>query len=224
MIIHCGDRRPPNVRVPPITTTLCQVAARCVESVPRAGGCGINLLTTDGRRITSVATDSVSEQLIALHDRYPDNPGMSAWLGRNVIRADAPDESDGYGSWSTRAGQLGVRSVLAAALATGDRLLGTITVYSVEPGAFFGVDEWQLATFAGEAASASCSRPTSGRVTPVSSAPRSGASTRPCRPDRPRNSHDRPSATVWSAGSACGTACLARTAMSPPPITSAMPP
>ena len=132
--------------------TLCQVAARCVESVPRAGGCGINLLTIDGRRITSVATDSVSEQLMSLHDRYPDNPGMSAWLRRNVIRAGAPDESDEYGFWSTRAGQLGVRSVLAAALATGDRLLGTITVYSVEPDAFFGVDEWQLATFADEAA------------------------------------------------------------------------
>jgi len=95
-------------RVPPITTTLRGIAARCAVAVPTATGCGVSLLTTDARRITSVATDLLGERVLELHDRCRDDPGTSAWLHGNVIRV-AVGSPRGHGSWSTSAGRLGVR-------------------------------------------------------------------------------------------------------------------
>jgi GAF domain-containing protein len=138
-------------RVPLITTTLRGIAARCAAAMPTAG-CGVTLLTTDGRRITSVATDVVGERILGLHDRCRDNPGTSAWVGGNIIRLDATTVPGCHDSWAEHARQLGVRSVLAAALSTTDRPLGTVMLYSSRDDAFGEDDERTLDSMALDAA------------------------------------------------------------------------
>jgi hypothetical protein len=154
MTIHHDGRtsRFADRRVPPITATLRDVAARCAASVPAATGCGVTLLTTDARRITSVATDLVGERVLELHDRCRNNPGTSAWLRGNVIRVAAASGPQPYEPWVELAGRLGVRSVLAAALSTIDRQLGTVMLYSTEDDAFREVDATALGSFARDAA------------------------------------------------------------------------
>jgi GAF domain-containing protein len=154
MSIYYDGRTSPFVerRVPPITTTLRGVAGRCAAAMPAATGCGVNLLTTDGRRITSVATDLLGERVLELHDRCQDNPATSAWLRGNVVRIGAAPGPRRYDCWVELSGQLGVRSVLAAALSTPDRLLGTVLLYSVSDDAFCADDERTLSSLARDAA------------------------------------------------------------------------
>ncbi|ANI40418.1 hypothetical protein MYVA_3280 [Mycolicibacterium vaccae 95051] len=61
------------------------------------------MLTTDGRRITSVATDVTGEHLDALHDRYRDNPCAEAWRHAAVVRA-ASSTPTRWPLWMTRRG------------------------------------------------------------------------------------------------------------------------
>jgi hypothetical protein len=75
----------------------------CVGAVPKADGCGMSMLTTDGRRITSVATDVTGEHLDALHDRYRDNPCAEAWRHAAVVRA-ASSTPTRWPLWMTRRG------------------------------------------------------------------------------------------------------------------------
>jgi GAF domain-containing protein len=154
MTTHHDQRPSPfaDRRVPPITTTLRDVAARCVAAVPAAAGCGVTLMTTDGRRITSVATDLIGDGVLGLHDRCRDNPGTSVWLSGNVIRLDGASVAGRHELWAEHVGRLGVRSVLAAALSTADRMLGTVMLYSLHDDAFCEVDEGTLSSCAHEAA------------------------------------------------------------------------
>ncbi|KAA0094756.1 GAF domain-containing protein [Mycolicibacterium sp. P1-18] len=139
--------------VPPITTALRGIATRCAAAIPAATGCGVTLLTTDGRRITSTATatDLLGDRLLELHDRYRDNPAASAWLGNNVIRIGTTPVDQRYDQWAALAHRLGVRSVLAAALTTVDRPLGTVMLYSVHDDAFGEADERTVDSLARDA-------------------------------------------------------------------------
>lgn len=135
--------------IPPLMSALHDIARRHRTVAPRSTGCGVSLLTVDGRRITSVATDLVSERLNALHDLHPDNPSARAWLHGTAVWADSPQREQ----WSAEAVGLGVRSVLATTFGTDNRRLGVMTVYSTDTDAFRSVDLGTLATFAADAAS-----------------------------------------------------------------------
>lgn len=116
--------------VPPLTSTLRVLAHRCVSLIPGTTGCGITLLTTDGRRITSVSTDRVAERLSALGDVNPQNPCASAWMDDTVRRAHSSATRLGWAPWMATARGLGVGSVLAAPLRTPRRRLGSVFVYA----------------------------------------------------------------------------------------------
>jgi GAF domain-containing protein len=116
--------------------------------MPGMAGCGLSLLTTDGRRITSAGTDPVAERLNALHDAYPENPCTTAWLHRTTVMADRPIAASRWPACMELAIGLGVESLLAAAIATPNRLLGTVWVYSTRRGAFRRNDGEVLARWA----------------------------------------------------------------------------
>ncbi|MCV7279948.1 GAF domain-containing protein [Mycolicibacterium flavescens] len=127
-----------------LTGTLRFIAERAAEEVGVSSGAGVTLLTTGGRRITSVATDAVAEQLSALHDGYHGNPGSTAWLrGSAALR---------WSDWYRRATELGAPSVLVAPLRTPQRVLGVLMVYSCRPDAYRRSDEDMLDHYAGDAA------------------------------------------------------------------------
>jgi hypothetical protein len=134
--------------VPALTSTLDAAVRRCTEILPGATGCGMNLLTTDGRRITSAATDPVAERLNALHDFHRENPGAGAWLRNTVVSANFPEDSPTWGLWAALAYDLGVRSLLAAPISTGARSLGTILVHSTSSTVHRLTGGDRLATFA----------------------------------------------------------------------------
>ncbi|KWX56630.1 hypothetical protein [Mycobacterium sp. NAZ190054] len=74
-----------STRTATLTALLRELADNCVRIVPKVDGGGLSMLTTDGRRITSVATDQTGEQLNVLHDRYRDNPCTEAWRHAAVV-------------------------------------------------------------------------------------------------------------------------------------------
>jgi GAF domain-containing protein len=139
-----------NLTFAPVTTTLHDVARQGLSIVPQSTGCGINLLASDGRRITSAGTDPVAERLNALYDHYRENPCTTAWFNNQVVTADLGCSQPSL--WATRARELGVRSIMTTAMRTPDRLLGTVLVYSTERDAYRDGDEEMLLMFARTAA------------------------------------------------------------------------
>ncbi|MDA2890585.1 GAF domain-containing protein [Mycolicibacterium sp. BiH015] len=140
-----------SIAVPPLTMLLHSVAQHAVVLIPAAGGCSLSLLTTDGRRITSVATDRTGYALTALCDRASENPCSSAWRNRDVVLADISAGPAGW-PWAAHARDLGIRTVLAAALISGERRIGTVSVMSSEPAAFGTTDVEMFTDFARDAA------------------------------------------------------------------------
>ncbi|MGE2731292.1 GAF domain-containing protein [Mycolicibacterium vaccae] len=124
----------PAPQVDPVTSVLRDTAREGGAVVPQSTGCGINLLTSDGRRITSAATDRIAERLNALYDAYRENPCSTALLSGTVVATDLSRPS--LSLWATRAAELGVRSIMTTALRTPERMLGTVLVYSTGDEAF----------------------------------------------------------------------------------------
>lgn len=138
--------------VPPMASMLQALAHRCALLIPGSAGCGITLLTTDGRRITSVATDRVAERLNAMHDANPQNPFLDAWMHNTVRRAHSSVTRLGWAPWMATARGLGVRSVLAAPLCAPHRRLGWVFVYSTRADSYRNGHQPGLTTFAAAAA------------------------------------------------------------------------
>jgi GAF domain-containing protein len=136
----------------PLTATLRDIVGQCVADVATAAGCGLLLLTTDGRRITSVATDPLAERLNVLHDSHRENPFRAAWSGLTAVGAEQSTESSRWPSWMACARELGAQSVLTSALNTRERSLGVVMVYSTLPMAFDAEDHGTLETVARRAA------------------------------------------------------------------------
>ncbi|SEH89014.1 GAF domain-containing protein [Mycolicibacterium rutilum] len=135
-----------------LTGTLRFVADRAAEEVGVSAGACVNLLTTRGRRITSVATDPVAERLSALHDRFDDNPGAAAWARGAAVAVTGSNHQQPWSAWRRQAIELGAPSVLFAALCTPQRVLGTLMVYSPRPDAYRRSDEEMLDGYARDAA------------------------------------------------------------------------
>jgi hypothetical protein len=132
-----------------LTGTLGFIAERAADEVGVSTGAGVTLLTTTGRRITSVGTDGVAERLNALHDLYPVNPGAAAWLNSPTVCTTADVRR--WPGWLREATDMGACSVLSAPLSTPQRLLGTLMVYAGASDAYRRSDEDMLARYARDA-------------------------------------------------------------------------
>lgn len=140
------------IAVPPLTSMLERAAHDCAALLPASTGCALNLLTTDGRRITSVTTTRTGGELNALCDQMPDNPCTRAWQTTDVVLADTLAGPQRWSGWLARAHGLGVRTVLAATLRTHERRIGSVAVYSPMPNAFALSEVKVFADFASDAA------------------------------------------------------------------------
>lgn len=135
-----------------LTGTLRFIADRAAEEVGVSTGGGVTLLTTTGRRITSVATDPIADQLNGLFDRHHENPAATAWFGCTVVGAIGSPEAAEWPAWVEQAAEIGARSVLFAPLRTSERLLGTLMVYSQDAEAYRRSDADMLDRYATDAA------------------------------------------------------------------------
>lgn len=135
-----------------LTGTLLFIADRAAKEVGVSAGAGVTLLTTSGRRITSVATDPAADRLNALFDRDHENPGTTACFMQTAVQATGSPEAERWPEWIGQAAEVGANSVMFAPLRTPQRLLGTLMVYSREIDAYRRSDADMLDRYACDAA------------------------------------------------------------------------
>jgi GAF domain-containing protein len=134
-----------------VATALQTVTSLAADTITGSIGAGISLLDTDGKRMTSAATDPLVERLDDLQYELDQGPCLSSWREITVFRSDGRDDEQRWPTWVPRARDLGMRSFLSAPLVHG-RVLGAMKVYSTEVDAFDERDEDLLRRFGEQAA------------------------------------------------------------------------
>jgi GAF domain-containing protein len=133
-------------------TALQLITSLARDTVAGSLGSGVTLLRSDGRPSTSAATDPLIDTLDRLQYGLEEGPCLAAWAASTVVRSDDLAAEHRWPIWSPRAVELGVRSVLSAAMETGGATWGAIKVYSAAPGSYDDHAEDLLHRFAGQAA------------------------------------------------------------------------
>lgn len=137
---------------PTVDSALHAVTALAVDTIAGSAGSGITLLNSHGDRATSAATDPMVEQLDALQYELDDGPCLQAWHDQVVVRSGALNTEERWSSWTPRAAELGMRSVLSAPLVGDEHAIGAMKVYSTVADAYDEKDEDLLRRFAIQAA------------------------------------------------------------------------
>jgi GAF domain-containing protein len=135
-----------------VETALKTITSLAADTIAGSAGSGVSLLDPGGERTTSAATDPVVEQLDTLQYQLDEGPCVSAWREQAVMRSGPLETEQRWPSWSRRAYELGMRSVLSAPLIDGQRAMGAIKVYSTVADAYGDREEDLLRRFATQAA------------------------------------------------------------------------
>jgi GAF domain-containing protein len=111
---------------------VCQTAARTLS----ASGTGISVLTDDGVRGVTVASDPLSERIEELQFVFGEGPCMDAFDSRRpVLVADlADDAATRWPMYAPAAQEGGVRAVFAFPLQVGAARLGVLEVFREQVG------------------------------------------------------------------------------------------
>jgi GAF domain-containing protein len=133
-------------------TALQLITSLARDTVAGSLGSGVTLLSADGRPRTSAATDPLIDTLDRLQYGLEEGPCLTAWATSAVVRSDDLAAEPRWPIWSPRAVDLGVRSVLSAAMEVGGASWGAIKVYSSTAGSYDDHAEDLLHRFAGQAA------------------------------------------------------------------------
>jgi GAF domain-containing protein len=134
-----------------------QSALQLITSLARdtlAGslGAGVTLMRADGLAATSAATDPLVDALDQLQYQLEEGPCLTAWATSAVVRSDDLSVERRWTTWSPRAAELGVRSVLSTPMEAGGASWGAVKVYSETAGAYDERSEDLLRRFADQAA------------------------------------------------------------------------
>jgi GAF domain-containing protein len=135
-----------------VDTALNTITSLAADTIAGSAGSGVSLLDAGSQRTTSAATDPMVERLDTLQYQLDEGPCLSAWRDQAVIRSGPLDTERRWPSWSRRAYELGMRSVLSAPLINGERAMGAIKVYSTLADAYGDREEDLLHRFATQAA------------------------------------------------------------------------
>jgi GAF domain-containing protein len=135
-----------------VATALETITSLAMDTIGGSTGSGVSLLSVDGRRVTSAATDRLVEQLDDLQYGLDEGPCLTAWRDQSIVRTGALDVEQRWPAWSPRAAELGIRSVLSAPMIVGDRVMGAMKVYSTAADAYGERDEDVLRRFGIQAA------------------------------------------------------------------------
>jgi transcriptional regulator with GAF, ATPase, and Fis domain len=122
------------------------------DTLAGSTGSGVTLMSAEGGRITSAATDSTVERLDSIQYEVDEGPCLDAWRDCAVVRSDDLSVEKRWPAWSSRASALGARSVLSVGLCIDDAPLGAIKVYSDTVDTYDEASEDLLHRFAAQAA------------------------------------------------------------------------
>lgn len=135
-----------------VDSVLGLLTPTALHVVPAAAGAGLTLTAPDGSPMTAAGTDDLVERADALQYELDEGPCLDAWAQHRVIQVDDLATEQRWPRWSPAAVDLGLRSVLSAALVIGDRSVGAMKLYSREPAAFTERDRDAVSMFAAQAA------------------------------------------------------------------------
>jgi GAF domain-containing protein len=135
-----------------VSSALDTLTSLAADTIGNSLGAGVSLLTADGKRTTSAATDPLVERLDNLQYELDQGPCLSSWRELSVFRSDGRDDEGRWPAWVPRAHELGMRSFVSAPLLHRDQAYGAIKVYSTEVDAFDERDEDVLRRFGEQAA------------------------------------------------------------------------
>lgn len=129
-----------------------QLATAARDTVPSAVGAGASMMDVTGTRRSAATTDRIAEIADQLQYDLGEGPCLTAWASATVQRIDDTTVDTRWPSWTPRARDLGLRSVLSVPLMYKDEVIGALKVYSIAADAFTLRDEQQLILLAGAAA------------------------------------------------------------------------
>lgn len=135
-----------------VASALDTLTSLAADTIASSIGAGISLLTVDGKRSTSAATDPLVERIDNLQYELDQGPCLSSWRELSVFRSDDRDDEERWPAWVPPAYELGMRSFVSAPLVHGDHAYGAIKVYSTEVDSFDERDEDLLRRFGEQAA------------------------------------------------------------------------
>lgn len=133
-------------------TALQLLTSLATDTLAGSVGAGVTLVGGDGRPTTSAATDPLIDTLDRLQYDLEEGPCLAAWAGSTVVRIDDLTTDGRWPRWAARALELGVRSVLSAAMEAGGTTWGAVKVYSQSTHAYDERAESLLDRFADQAA------------------------------------------------------------------------
>jgi GAF domain-containing protein len=134
------------------TAAVQQLARAARQMVPAATGAGVSLMSDDGTRLSTAATDKTVEAADTLQYALGQGPCLSAWATGDSQRVEDTHQDPRWVRWQQAAAQAGIRSVLSVPLAYRDHRLGALKVYATRPGAFGDPEERVLRLLADAAA------------------------------------------------------------------------
>lgn len=135
-----------------VDSALELITSLTTDSIADSAGAGISLMSTDGDRLSSAATDPIVERLDGLQYDLDEGPCLEAWRERTVVSAGDLSSESRWTAWSQRATDLGFLSVLSAPVFITDRDLGAMKVYSRARDAYDDTSVEFLRRFAAQAA------------------------------------------------------------------------
>ncbi|BBY50740.1 transcriptional regulator [Mycolicibacterium arabiense] len=135
-----------------VKSALETLTSLTANTIGNSIGAGISLLSADGKRTSSAATDPLVERLDDLQYDLDQGPCLSSWRELAAFRSDGREDEGRWPAWVPRARELGMRSFLSAPLIHADKAYGAMKVYSTQLDAFDEQDEDLLRRFGEQAA------------------------------------------------------------------------
>jgi GAF domain-containing protein len=133
-------------------TALQLITSLARDTLPGSLGSGVTLMRADGQPGTSAATDPLVDTLDQLQYQVGEGPCLAAWASSAIVKSDDLSTERRWPTWSSRAADLGMRSVLSTPMDAGGASWGAVKVYSEAVGAYDERAEDLLRRFADQAA------------------------------------------------------------------------
>jgi GAF domain-containing protein len=133
-------------------TALHLITSLAKDTVAGSLGSGVTLMRVDGQPGTSAATDPLVDTLDQLQYEVGDGPCLTAWASSSIVRSDDLSAERRWPTWSPRAADMGMRSVLSTPMEAGGASWGAVKVYSDAVDAYDEQAEDLLRRFADQAA------------------------------------------------------------------------
>lgn len=128
------------------------LAAVARDVVSNAGGAGVSLISTDGRRTSVGATDDAVLEADKLQYTLQEGPCLRAWATHELVLVSDARTDTRWRRWASEAASSGVVSCVSVPLMKGPIAIGAMKIYADTAGAFTLADQHMLTNLAKSAA------------------------------------------------------------------------